>query len=680
MHANIGHGVATSGRCLQSAASALARDISPDVQRRNGRRTALFLGEGNFSFSLAVARGCPALDVVATGFDAAHTLLSRYPDAKALTEHLRARPNVKAVLHGINATTVDREPRLNALGPFSDVIFTHPHLGFEDGHAHASLLAHFFHAVKAILVAPASPAPPVPTAAGVAAVEGGAAAPQLAPRCGLVHVTLAAEQAALWSLEGMAARQGFALVDRAPRPLEDGLFAGFERKRTLSAKSFAGRAPNSKTFTFAVAPDTSVAMAAAVGGYAGVADAAGGAASWLLPWGPLLAAKPSRAAKAGAGGIAAKAAKPAAAFVVGSQAGGTDTVGGATAGDEAGKQGPEAGPSAAGSTTCPSAADPAAQAVASTTCVVCGKVFRTAQGLRTHAHQVHVLNKYGQEDAKPVTVGAWSEGSEKEPSAQQQQQQQEQDESLAPNDAARAAGQVACAFCGRLFYTSAALRQHTVAKHAGAFTDSRPDRIPEWAASTKRAGAAEKEKGKEKYNAEREATNDIADAAMAAAAVAAAVFSGGDNQGAPLAGVSGDATGATAAAAAAAVLDPSSVGLTSFDTAPLGGAPMPLSGAGPGRCAAGAEHSSAVHEDSKHEDSKHECAVCGLLFGSAPALAKHLSGGVAPVAEPPRVTCPQCGRPFREARALQQHLNTCAAAQTVQAGPEPSMALEVTRL
>ena len=107
---------------------------------------------------------------------------------------------------------------------------------------------------------------------------------------------------------------------------------------------------------------------------------------------------------------------------------------------------------------------------------------------------------------------------------------------------------------------------------------------------------------------------------------------------------------------------------------------MPLSGAGPGRCAAGAEHSSAVHEDSKHEDSKHECAVCGLLFGSAPALAKHLSGGVAPVAEPPRVTCPQCGRPFREARALQQHLNTCAAAQTVQAGPEPSMALEVTRL
>lgn len=41
-------------------------------------RRVLFIGEGNFSFSLAVAKSSPNLQIISTGFDSKETLISRY--------------------------------------------------------------------------------------------------------------------------------------------------------------------------------------------------------------------------------------------------------------------------------------------------------------------------------------------------------------------------------------------------------------------------------------------------------------------------------------------------------------------------------------------------------------------------------------------------------------------------
>lgn len=230
------------GRAMRVAMQAAEEDGSTAEPPRR----VLLVGEGNFSFALALARQCPKLEITATGFDSEEVLLRcrprpspappppvapfsrsqalvgrRYPEARGICARLRRLASVAAVLHDVDATQLHR---LETVAPqrFDDVVFTHPHLGTEDARAHACLLGHFFHSARQLL------------------------RPGYRAR---VHVTLAADQADLWRLQAQAQRNKLRPV--GAQDFDDALFQGYERKRTLSGKSFVSRAAVSRTFSFA---------------------------------------------------------------------------------------------------------------------------------------------------------------------------------------------------------------------------------------------------------------------------------------------------------------------------------------------------------------------------------------------------------------------------------------------
>ncbi|KAJ8611175.1 hypothetical protein CTAYLR_003556 [Chrysophaeum taylorii] len=168
----------------------------------------LLLGEGDFSFASALARSVEGV-IVATGLEDEASVVARYCDARG---HLRRLKEAgMRVVHGVDAT------RLEGLGRFEDVAFTHPHLGTEDCAAHYALLAHTF--------------------AGIAAVG--------EPR---VHVTLAGDQIDRWRAREAAARHGYECV--AATPFVDAAFPGYTRRRSLSAASFRNRSASSTTLSF----------------------------------------------------------------------------------------------------------------------------------------------------------------------------------------------------------------------------------------------------------------------------------------------------------------------------------------------------------------------------------------------------------------------------------------------
>ncbi|CAN0464515.1 unnamed protein product, partial [Scytosiphon promiscuus] len=77
----------------------------------------LILGDGNFSFSLALARGPPRqqgrrkrtrnrpYEVVATSFDGPLDLLRKYPESSKILAGLRSLG--ATVLHNVDATSLD---------------------------------------------------------------------------------------------------------------------------------------------------------------------------------------------------------------------------------------------------------------------------------------------------------------------------------------------------------------------------------------------------------------------------------------------------------------------------------------------------------------------------------------------------------------------------------------------
>ena len=172
------------------------------------RRVILFVGEGDFGLALAVARGLPHAEIIATGFDSEARLHEMYREAPRIVGALRSMSNVAAVLHNVDATKLHSDPQLFSIATtaphaavaspvagtasagatlaeeftaadleentkrqvgaeaesvdaksrsqlgvdiFTDICFTHPHLGAEDSSAHASLLAHFFHSTSRLL-------------------------------------------------------------------------------------------------------------------------------------------------------------------------------------------------------------------------------------------------------------------------------------------------------------------------------------------------------------------------------------------------------------------------------------------------------------------------------------------------------------------------------------------------
>ena len=178
-------------------------------------RRVLLVGEGDFTFALALATVSPELSLTATGFDAREALVAKYRDAPHTLRKLEARG--ARVVHGVDATRLgDFEG-----GGFDEVVFSHPHLGVEDQEAHFRLLAHYF--ASAIKVA------------------------------GVVRVTLAASQASLWRCDAAAAR-GAGLDFVSASPFFDDAFPGYVRRRSLRGASFRARTPEkSSTRAYAAA-------------------------------------------------------------------------------------------------------------------------------------------------------------------------------------------------------------------------------------------------------------------------------------------------------------------------------------------------------------------------------------------------------------------------------------------
>lgn len=117
------------------------------------RRTILFLGDGNFSFSLSFIKllihsqtdKCPSLqyieyhnddditfEYVCTSFDSYDEVVEKYPESRKILDTLSDLPNV-TVMHGINAWELRKHfPNTK----FDYIIWNHPHLGTENYRLH----------------------------------------------------------------------------------------------------------------------------------------------------------------------------------------------------------------------------------------------------------------------------------------------------------------------------------------------------------------------------------------------------------------------------------------------------------------------------------------------------------------------------------------------------------------
>lgn len=125
----------------------------------------LILGDGNFSFSLALAKLiqsnspiiCSYLSIPTTlnskltlycsSIDSSTQLYKKYSDCYDIIQKL-LNFNFVHVLHNVNAWQL--ESQFSNL-QFDLVIWNHPHVGREDFNLHSFLIAHFFHSCKTVL-------------------------------------------------------------------------------------------------------------------------------------------------------------------------------------------------------------------------------------------------------------------------------------------------------------------------------------------------------------------------------------------------------------------------------------------------------------------------------------------------------------------------------------------------
>ena len=110
----------------------------------------LTVGDGDLSYSLALLRALPHLELTATTLCASKAELCKtYSASAGVVAELASRG--ACVRYGVDATALDAcDPPLGSEA-FDTIIFNHPHLGKENFRAHARFLAHFFEAVKGVL-------------------------------------------------------------------------------------------------------------------------------------------------------------------------------------------------------------------------------------------------------------------------------------------------------------------------------------------------------------------------------------------------------------------------------------------------------------------------------------------------------------------------------------------------
>ncbi|CAH2069792.1 unnamed protein product, partial [Thlaspi arvense] len=103
----------------------------------NNKQQILLVGEGDFSFSLCLAKAFgSATNITATSLDTREELERKYKDAKKNVDELERRGCT--VVHGVSVHSMDTDCRVVRSVLYDRIIFNFPHAGFDFGREHES--------------------------------------------------------------------------------------------------------------------------------------------------------------------------------------------------------------------------------------------------------------------------------------------------------------------------------------------------------------------------------------------------------------------------------------------------------------------------------------------------------------------------------------------------------------
>ncbi|KAE9034226.1 hypothetical protein PR003_g5698 [Phytophthora rubi] len=148
--------VPTPASCADPSAAEASTPAIPSPEPR--RHRVLTVGDGNFSYSLALAKqrkslgdDTPPLELTATSYDSYEELVAKYPESKRICAQLKELG--ASVLHRVDATNIRESLVAAGATPdkFHAVVFNHPHCGEENVRRHQSLLSHFYASALEVL-------------------------------------------------------------------------------------------------------------------------------------------------------------------------------------------------------------------------------------------------------------------------------------------------------------------------------------------------------------------------------------------------------------------------------------------------------------------------------------------------------------------------------------------------